>query len=55
MKTEETNKIIKVGWLEKGTGAHMSNIVYSIEGIAPTVMAMFSIKQPPTMILINEK
>lgn len=49
------NKIIEVGYIDKGTGKHQSNIVYSIEGIAPTVCASFSIKQPPTMVLINEQ
>lgn len=48
------NKIIEVGFIDKGTGKHQSNVVYSIQGIAPTVCAMFCIKQPPTMILIND-
>ena len=47
--------IIEVGFIEKGTGKHQSNIVYSSEGIAPTVCASFCIKQPPTMVLINER
>ena len=47
------NKIIKVGFIEKGTGKHQSNIVYSINGIAPTVCAAFCVKQPPTMVLIE--
>ena len=48
-------KIIEVGFLDKGTGKHQSNIVYSIEGIAPTVCAAFCIKQPPTMVLVDER
>ncbi len=50
-----TNKIIEIGFIEKGTGKHQSNIVYSVNGIAPTVCAAFSIKQPPTMVLVNER
>jgi len=49
------NKIVEVGFLDKGTGKHQSNIVYSIEGIAPTVCAAFCVKQPPTMVLVDEK
>lgn len=49
------NKIIEIGFIEKGTGKHQSNIVYSVNGIAPTVCAAFSIKQPPTMVLVNER
>lgn len=49
----KNNKIVEVGCLEKGTGKHQSNIVYSINGVAPTVCAMFCIKQPPTMVLIE--
>ncbi len=45
------NEIKIVGFIDKGTGAHQSNLVYSTDGIAPCVCAMFSIKQPPTMIL----
>ena len=33
------NKIVCLGFIEKGTGKHMSNSVYSKYGIAPTVMA----------------
>lgn len=49
------SKIIEVGFIEKGTGKHQSNIVYSVNGIAPTVCAAFSVKQPPTMVLVNER
>ena len=49
------SKIIEVGFIEKGIGKHQSNIVYSVNGIAPTVCAAFSIKQPPTMVLVNER
>lgn len=47
------NEIIEIGFLEKGTGKHQSNIVYSIEGISPTVCAMWMVKQPPGMVLIR--
>ena len=49
------SKIIEVGFINKGTGKHQSNIVYSANGIAPTVCASFCIKQPPTMVLISQK
>ena len=49
------NRIIEIGFIEKGTGKHQSNIVYSANGIAPTVCAAFSIKQPPTMVLVDEE
>ena len=48
------SKIIEVGFIEKGTGKHQSNIVYSTNGIAPTVCAAFCVKQPPTEV-VQEK
>lgn len=48
-------KIVEVGFIDKGTGKHQSNIVYSTNGIAPTVCAAFCVKQPPTMVLVNER
>lgn len=53
-----TNRIIQLGYIPKtengGDGKkHESNIVYSIRGISPCVAASFSIKQPPTMIIIR--
>ena len=49
------NEIIEVGFIDKGTGKHQSNIIYSANGVAPTVCASFCIKQPPTMVLVNER
>lgn len=40
------NKIIECGFIDKGTGKHQSNVVYSVKGIAPTVCAMWMVKQP---------
>ena len=39
------NKIICLGFLEKGTGRHMSNSVYGIFGISPCIMAGLGVKQ----------
>ncbi len=36
------NKIVCLGFIEKGTGKHMSNSVYSKYGIAPTIMAILA-------------
>ena len=44
-----------MGFIDKGTGKHQSNIVYSTNGIALTVCAAFCVKQPPTMVLVNER
>lgn len=49
------NKIIVVGFIDKGTGAHQSNLVYSPNGLAPTVCASFCVKQPPPYLLIRKK
>ena len=38
------NKIEEVGYLEKGTGKHQSNVVYSAGGVAPTLTAALGIK-----------
>ena len=48
------NKIICLGFIEKGTGKHMSNSVYSKYGIAPTIMASLGVKQPGIFIVVNE-
>lgn len=44
-------KIIELGHIEKGTGKHQSNVVYSSGGIAPTLCAGIGVKQQPTMSL----
>ena len=49
------NKIICLGFIEKGTGKHMSNSVYSKYGIAPTVMASLGVKQPGIFFVVEDK
>lgn len=51
----EVKRIVEVGYLEKGTGKHQSNIVYSIKGIAPTLTASLGVKQSGVMILVVEE
>lgn len=46
-----TPKVLEISYLDKGTGKHQSNGVYSQDGISPAVTAMFGVKQPPTMTL----
>lgn len=50
----ESSKIIQLGFIDKGTGKHESNIVYSGGGISPTITASFGVKQPPTMVVVND-
>lgn len=45
------NKTIEVGYFEKGTGKHQSNIVYSMEGLCPTIPASTGFKEPPKMFI----
>ena len=49
------NKIVVLGFLEKGTGKHMSNSVYSKNGIAPTIMASLGVKQPGIFFVMEDK
>ena len=51
----EKLKIEVLGWIEKGTGRHLSNTCYSRFGIAPTVMASLGIKQPGIFIVVEDK
>ena len=51
----EKLKIKVLGWIEKGTGKHMSNSVYSRFGIAPTVMASLGVKQPGIFFVVEDK
>lgn len=37
-------KIEEVGFIEKGTGKHQSNVVYSARGVAPTLTASLGVK-----------
>lgn len=42
-------KVKELGYIEKGTGKHQSNIVYSTDGLCPTLPASTGIKEPPKM------
>lgn len=44
-------KVKEMGWIEKGTGKHQSNIVYSMDGLCPTIPASTGFKEPPKMFL----
>lgn len=48
------NKVRCLGFIEKGTGRHLSNSVYSRFGISPTVMASLGVKQPGLFIVVKE-
>lgn len=48
------DRIHCLGFIEKGTGKHMSNSVYSVNGIAPVVMASLGVKQPGIFIVVKE-
>ena len=48
------NKIDCLGFMEKGTGKHMSNSVYGIFGISPCIMAGLGVKQPGLYIVVEE-
>lgn len=48
------NRIICLGYIEKGTGKHMSNCVYSRGGVSPCIMASLGVKQPGIFIVVNE-
>lgn len=55
LKTMEYTEVNKLGFLDKGTGEHQSNIIYGTEGLSPCVCADFGVKQPPTMIVETDK
>ena len=38
------NKNSELGYLEKGTGKHQSNIVYSVNGLSPCMTAGCGVK-----------
>lgn len=48
------DRIHCLGYIEKGTGKRMSNSVYSVNGIAPVVMASLGVKQPGLYIVVKE-
>ena len=39
------------GWIEKGTGKHQSNELYSMDGLCPTLPASSGVKEPPKMFI----
>lgn len=45
--------IERVGYIEKGTGVHQSNAIYSSEGLSRTLCAGMGVKEQPMMIMIN--
>ena len=49
----EEHRIKKIGFLDKGTGEHQSNIIYDKDGISPGVLAGFGVKQQVTMIVVT--
>ena len=49
------NRVICLGFIEKGTGRHLSNSVYSRFGISPCVMASLGVKQPGIFIVVEDK
>ena len=40
----DNNKIKQLGFIERGTGKHNSNIVYSVGGVSPCVTAGCGVK-----------
>ena len=46
---QKDNMVLELGYIEKGTGNHQSNVVYSEDGLSPTICASYGVKQPPTM------
>ena len=49
------NRVVSLGFIEKGTGKHMSNSVYSRFGISPCIMASLGVKQPGIFIVVEDK
>ena len=43
-------KVIIMGYLEKGTGKHQSNMVYGSKGICPTI-AHVDYKEPKKIVV----
>lgn len=42
-----------LGFIEKGTGKHQSNCVYSVEGLSPTICAGLGVKMPGLYIVVD--
>ena len=45
----ERTEVEELGFIDKGTGKHQSNVVYDKEGLSPCICAALGVKQPPTM------
>ena len=54
-KKSESSGIKLLGWLEKGTGKHQSNCVYSVYGLAPTICADIGVKMPATLFVVEDE
>lgn len=48
---QKDNMVCEIGYIDKGTGKHQSNIVYSEDGISPCISASYGYKQPPAMFV----
>lgn len=48
-------QIKEVGFIDKGTGKHQSNIVYSAGGIAPTLTASLGVKTSIMIIDLDDE
>lgn len=46
---QKDNMVLELGYIEKGTGKHQSNVVYSEDGLSPTICASYGVKQPHAM------
>lgn len=46
-------KIKEIGYIEKGTGKHQSNVVYSAGGVSPTLTAALGVKT--WLLILDEK
>ena len=52
---ENLNKVLSLSYIEKGTGKHQSNSVFSIEGLSPCIMAGLGTKMPGLFIIVEDK
>lgn len=46
-------RVKEIGFIEKGTGKHQSNVVISMGGCCPCLCASLGYKQPPTLIVVR--
>ena len=50
----ENITIQKIGYIEKGTGKHQSNMVYGMGGVSPT-LSYVDYKEPLKILIKTEK